>query len=348
MQLVLGIYPNDVAPPAYKTSKKLIYKEKIMNRYKRSGQSGFVFTECPDLRTLPKNVLSQEEQLHGGFATDSRPNQGYIYYGMPGCGLLRISPDLTVQELIELPTDLVKINFHSTKIGTIDGDVRLFLPANENGMVAVVTLDGEVDFILPRPEVEPYMDAQNPFRPTDVILNDGELLVSDGYGANYISTVNLSSKQWNRFFGGKTEDANVHGKFGTAHGVNRSPADGRLVIADRPNSRLEVYTFDGHYKRTHRLANGSRPCGINYTRWNERWYAVVGSLDDPNPDRPAPIYILDAETYELISTIRPKEELGIEKCDHLHNVIWHQHDGKLFLVCQSWNPGHYFVLEHVQ
>ena len=43
--------------------------------------------------------------------------------------------------------------------------------------------------------------------------------------------------------------------------------------------------------------------------------------------------------------LRPKEDLGLEKVDHLHNVVWHQHAGKLFLVCQSWNPGHYFVLE---
>jgi hypothetical protein len=50
-------------------------------------------------------------------------------------------------------------------------------------------------------------------------------------------------------------------------------------------------------------------------------------------------------TYEVLSTIRPKEELGIERADHIHNVIWHEHNGQLFLVCQSWNPGSYFVLE---
>jgi len=72
---------------------------------------------------------------------------------------------------------------------------------------------------------------------------------------------------------------------------------------------------------------------------------VIGSLDDPIKGRPAPIYILDAATYEVISTIRPKEDLGIERADHLHNVVWHEHNGKLFLVCQSWNPGYYFALE---
>jgi hypothetical protein len=39
--------------------------------------------------------------------------------------------------------------------------------------------------------------------------------------------------------------------------------------------------------------------------------------------------------------------LGLERVDHLHNVVWHEHNGRLFLVCQAWNPGFYFVLEQV-
>ena len=57
--------------------------------------------------------------------------------------------------------------------------------------------------------------------------------------------------------------------------------------------------------------------------------------------------MIDAESYELLSTIRPKEDLGIELAQHLHNVALHIHDGQLYLVCQAWNPGHYFVLEKV-
>jgi hypothetical protein len=79
--------------------------------------------------------------------------------------------------------------------------------------------------------------------------------------------------------------------------------------------------------------------------WDGRWLGVIGSLVDPVKDRPAPVYIVDALTFEVLSTIRPKEELGIEKAQHLHNVVWHVNDGRLFLVCQSWNPGYYFVLE---
>ncbi|MDA1192680.1 MAG: hypothetical protein O3A46_13490, partial [Candidatus Poribacteria bacterium] len=117
--------------------------------------------------------------------------------------------------------------------------------------------------------------------------------------------------------------------------------------ADRALSRIELYGFDGSYIETSRLPQGSRPCGIDYGKVNGRWLAVIGSLDDPEQGRPAPIYILDGETHELLSTVRPKEELGVEPVDHLHNVIWHEHKGSTYLICQSWNPGHYFVLEMV-
>ena len=64
---------------------------------------------------------------------------------MVGCGLLRISPDLTTQEIIDLPPAIRTVNFHSTKIGEFEGKPRLFLPANNDAMVAIVTLDGDVE-----------------------------------------------------------------------------------------------------------------------------------------------------------------------------------------------------------
>ena len=120
-----------------------------------------MFRYCEDYRNLPSKVLGYEKQLHGGFAVDNRERHGHIYYGMPGCGLLRISPDLATQELIELPTDLLKVNFHSTKIGMFDGKMRLFMPANDAAMVAVVSLEGDIDFILPKPEFKQYLEQES-------------------------------------------------------------------------------------------------------------------------------------------------------------------------------------------
>ena len=318
-----------------------------MQSKKTSGQGPFVFTYCEDLRSLPQKALGFEEGLHGGFAVDKRPDYGHIYYGMLGCGLLRVSPDLTTQELIELPLKLESVNFHSTKIGDFDGKRRLFLAANNDEMVVIVTLEGEIDFILPKPEFDEYREAENAYKPTDTVLEGDRLFVADGYGANYITNTDLPTRQWSGIFGGKTQNPEEHGKFGTAHGMNRTPLGSHLAIADRLHSRFEIYTFEGSFTASHSLPPGSRPCGIDYFKRGDRWYAVVGSLDDPEKGRPAPIYILDGTTYQVVSTIRPKEELGIERADHIHNAVWYEYDGQGFLVCQSWNPGYYFVLEGV-
>jgi hypothetical protein len=311
----------------------------------QSGQSPFAFAYRDDLRNLPAAALENESKLHGGFAVDSRPAAGHLYYAMAGCGLLRISPDLTQQEIIPVPSHLQAVNFHSTKIGIFEGKPRLFLPANNDAMVVIMTLEGKVEATLTRPEFEEYQAAETPFKPTDTVMLGDQLVVADGYGANYISTTDLHTHQWTHHFGGKTADPDHHGRFGTAHGMNLTPHH-HLAIADRPHSRIAITTPSGEWINSYGLPAGSKPCGIDFTQWNNRWYAVVGSLDDPEKNRPAPIYILDQD-YRLISTIRPKEELGIEQADHIHNVIWYQQNGTLFLICQAWNPGRFFVLELV-
>ena len=310
---------------------------------KTSGQEPFRFSLCDDLYTLPERARPHEVDLHGGFADDTAAS-GYLYYGMPGCGIMRISADLTAQEIIELPSDLKPINFHSTKIIEFDGKRRLVLPANNDAKVAVVGLDGNVDYILSRPEFEEYRDEEVLFKPTDTAFADGTLYVSDGYGANYISSVDPATHSYTGLFGGKTDDPHAPGLFGTAHGLNPAPDGHHLSIADRPHARFQLMGLDGHFHSSHPIPDGSKPCGIDFKQHGDGWYAVVGSLDDPQEGRPAPIYVLDGHTYEVASTIRPKEDLGVELADHIHNTVWYERDGQVYLICQAWNPGHYFVL----
>ncbi|MEX1020882.1 MAG: hypothetical protein WDZ49_14565 [Litorilinea sp.] len=312
---------------------------------KTSGTAPFTFAYRDDFRNMPAAAQAHEAKLHGGFAQDTRPGQGELYYGLVDCGIVQVSADLTRQAIIDLPPELRGVNFHSTRLATIEGKPRLVLAANLDARVVVVGLDGQVDFELSRPEFEEYADAEQPFKPTDSALVDSRLYVADGYGSNYISTADPVGQMWRATFGGKTEDPTVHGRFGTAHGMNIAPDGAHLTVADRLHARLELFTFDGEFRHSFALPAGCRPCGIDYTEWDGRVYAAVGSLDDPDRTRSAPIYILDGATHTVISTIRPKEELGIDLADHIHNVVWHKHNGGLHLVCQSWNPGCYFVLE---
>jgi hypothetical protein len=312
----------------------------------RSGSTPFEFVHRSDLSVLPEQARDYEVNLHGGFATDPRPGFGQLYFGIPDCGILRIDADLKTQELIRLPEKLKPMNFHGTVIGTIGDDWRLFLPANSDALVAVIDLAGNLDFILTRPEFEQYRDEKLTFAPTAAALVEQTLFVADGYGANFISSADVVRRQWTGIFGGKTDDPTENGRFSTAHGIALHHTDHHhLVIADRPNSRLQVHELGGEFVASHKLPPGSWPCGVDTIQWQGRWLSVIGSLVDPVKDRPAPIYIIDADTHEVLSTIRPKEELGLEAVQHLHNVVWHVHQGQLTLVCQSWNPGHYFVLE---
>ena len=319
-----------------------------MTSDKTSGQGQFVFAHREELSNLPTSAREFEVDLHGAFAIDDREGYGQIYYGMPGCGIMRVDADLQRQEIISLPDELAPLNFHGAKIDDFDGSRRLVLPANNDEMVVVLTLDGEVDFTLPRPIFDEYQSEQSVYKPTDTVLVGDQLFIADGYGSNYISSADINTRQWTGIFGGKTEDPEEDGKFATAHGINLNPTHNHLDIADRPSSRIQAHGGDGRFLASHKLPSGSFPCGISYLEYRQRWYAVIGCLrDDPNELRPAPIYILDAQSYELISTIRPKEDFGIELAQHLHNVALHLHDGQLYLVCQAWNPGHYFVLQKV-
>ena len=318
-----------------------------MSSVKTSGQDPFAFALREDLYTLPATAREHEVDLHGGFAVDARYGYGQIYYGMPGCGIMRIDADLRRQDIIGLPDDLTPLNFHGTQLGEIDGNRRLFLPANNDELVVVLTLDGDVDFTLPRPELDEYRSEEVPYKPTDTVLMGDRLYVADGYGANYILSADVRTRQWTGIFGGKTEDPEEDGRFATAHGINVNPTHNQLDIADRPHSRIQVHEEEGGFLSSHKLPSGAFLCGISYLDYEDRWYAVIGCLRDPVEDRPAPIYIIDAESYELLSTVRPKEELGVDLAQHLHNVALHIHDGQVYLVCQAWNPGHYFVLQRV-
>ena len=186
------------------------------------------------------------------------------------------------------------------------------------------------------------------YKPADTVLVGNRLYIADGYGSNYITCADVNTRKWTGIFGGRTEDFEEDGKFATAHGINVNPTHNHLDIADRPSSRIQVHGRDGRFLASHKLLSGSFPCGISNLEYQARWYATIGCLrDDPEELRPAPMYIIDAESYELLSIICPKEDFGIELAQHLHNVALHIQDGQLYLACQAWNPGHYFVLQKV-
>ena len=139
-------------------------------------------------------------------------------------------------------------------------------------------------------------------------------------------------------FGGKGDRT---GQFRTGHGITVPPGTKRLDIADRPKSEFDRFTRYGHYRSTVALPKGSFPCDVDYVAG----YAVVGSLHGPDRSKGAPIYILQND--QVISTIMPKEELGLENFQHIHNAVLRQIGSKFYIIVQAWNPGDFAILEQV-
>ena len=49
----------------------------------------------------------------------------------------------------------------------------------------------------------------------------------------------------------------------------------------------------------------------------------------------------------MISTILPKEELGLTNFMHIHNAVLRQIGKKYYVIAQAWNPGDFAILEQV-
>ena len=71
----------------------------------------------------------------------------------------------------------------------------------------------------------------------------------------------------------------------------------------------------------------------------------MASLNNPDKTKGAAIYIL--ENDQVVSTILPKEELGLKNFTHVHNAVLRQLGDKLYIIAQAWNPGDFAVLEQV-
>jgi len=53
------------------------------------------------------------------------------------------------------------------------------------------------------------------------------------------------------------------------------------------------------------------------------------------------------ERNNMVSTVMPKEELGVETFQHLHGAVLRHIDGKFYIIAQSWNPGDIVILEQI-
>ncbi len=320
-----------------------------------SGDGNMKFRVLYTSDHLPPEAQKVLTNAHGGFAIDRRPGKGETYFALPGAGIIQISADLKTTRMLDTPPEMKDTNLHNTTIWYApDGTPFLTFPGNQAGAVFTTTLDGKLLNTLKTPDgksdlgspiANDYFKGRGNFVPTDVEQLDGMLYMTTGYSnldfvltAQVISTNPLRTAWHDLAFGGRGTGV---GQLGTGHGITVPPGTRRLDVSDRPNSEIDRFTRYGQYLSTLRMPLGSFPCDIDY----EGPYAAVGSLYGPDHAQGAPIYIL--ENDQLISTIMPKEDLGLENFQHIHNAVIHKIDGKYYVIAQAWNPGDFAIFEQV-
>jgi hypothetical protein len=322
-----------------------------------SGNGKYRFRVLYTSAHLPSEaqVPAVLKAAHGGFAVDRRPGRGEIYFALPGAGIVRLSGDLKTSKM--LPTDpaMRDTNLHNALFWQAkDGTPFLSFPGNGAAKIFTTDLEGRLVHSLNAPDgkrdlgfpvATDYFAGGGKFIPTDVEQLDGLFYIPTGYSSlDFVLTARITSTapfaaEWNDLaFGGRGAGL---GQFGTGHGVAVPPGAKRIDIADRPNSEIDRFTRYGQYLSTLRLPLGSFPCDIAYLDN----YAVVGALHGPDRTKGAPIYLL--ENDQLVSTVMPKEELGLTNFQHIHNATIVKLGAKLYIIAQAWNPGDFAVLEQV-
>lgn len=319
-----------------------------------SGQGGLTFRVLHTRDILPEAAQAVLEKAHGGFAVDRRDGHGEVYFALPGAGIIRLGSDLSSAEL--LPTDeaMKGLNMHNTTIWyTSGGEPRLVFPANGDGKVFTTNLNGELlgvleapgpDADFDNPPVDEYFANGGGFAPTDVEYMHHLYYITTGYSPlDYVLTAEVGgppfSAKWHDFaFGGKGTEP---GQFQTGHGITVAPGGKRIDIADRPVAEIDRYTRYGQYRETIKLPEGAFPCDIDY----EGDLALVPCLHGKDREKGAPAYIL--RDGEVVSTIMPKHELGLERFQHIHNGVIVNRNGRWYVILQAWNPGDFVVLEQV-
>ena len=322
-----------------------------------SGQGKMKFKVLYTSDHLPPEAQKEEvlTSAHGGFAIDRREGKGETYFALKGAGIIQISADLKSTKLLATAAEMKDANMHNATIWYAgDGTGFLTFPGNNAAQVFTTSLDGKLVHSLGRPDgssdlghptANDYFLGQGNFVPTDTEYLDGLLYVATGYSKlDYVLTARVLSTNpfkaaWHDLaFGGKGDGV---GQFGTAHGITVPMGTNRIDIADRPKSEIDRFTRHGQYISTVDMPAGSLPCDIDYLGE----YSIVGALRGPDSSKGAPIYIYKRD--QLISTIMPKEDLGLENFTHIHNAVLRKHGGKYYVIAQAWNPGDFTILEQV-
>jgi hypothetical protein len=184
----------------------------------------------------------------------------------------------------------------------------------------------------------PYEHAGQ-YHPTDVAFMSGDkLVVTDGYGAAHFMALSTDPLAYQGdILGGKWLSE-------TPHGITWDRAEGSLVISARPEGLLKRWSMEtAGVIQVLGLPAGSTVCDIEI----RGDYALAPCLNGPDQS-PGPIYVVNLRKRTLVSTLRPKADLGFDQAQHIHDATWYEADGDLYVLFTNWNPGGIGAMKMVQ
>jgi len=128
---------------------------------------------------------------------------------------------------------------------TIDGSNNVFLTDVGLQQVFKFSHDGKLLLALGEPRVGAW-DGTHFNQPTDIAIRpDGTFYVSDGYVNSRVAIFDGNGKELHEWGSkGKGE-----GQFSNPHGLTFIPGSTDVLVADRENSRLQLFDKDGTFKR---------------------------------------------------------------------------------------------------
>lgn len=163
---------------------------------------------------------------------------------------------------------------------TVDHNDNIWVTDGRRHTVHKFSADGKLLMTVGAQDV-PGLDGSHFNRPTDIaIAPNGDMYVADGYGNRRIVHMDSSGK----FIRDWGTEGDKEGQFVDPHGITLDEA-GNVYVADRGNSRIQVFTKEGKFIQQWKSDELGRPWGVDIGSDRLLYVADGGDMNPAPPER---------------------------------------------------------------